>query len=142
MTEKNSKTNFKSLYQFMPQDTFRMLICGNSGCGKTNILTHMLMHPLLYYHQIHLYAKNLEQDKYTNMLQKFENINHQVGYYVILCSNDEIIPIDNLMDNESQNIVIFYDFICQKNKSKAIGRLFYSSLFSAFMIFPVIMKKN
>ena len=50
----------------MPKDTFRMLICGNSGSGKTNMLYHMLMQPLVYYDQLHLFAKNLEQDKYNN----------------------------------------------------------------------------
>ena len=40
------------LYPFMPSDTFRMLICGGRGCGKTNTLYHMLMKPLLYYDEI------------------------------------------------------------------------------------------
>ena len=45
----------------MPNDTFRMLICGNSGSGKTNLLLHMLL-ALLYYDEIYLYAKNLDQE--------------------------------------------------------------------------------
>ena len=59
---KNKK--FKYRFSFMPNDTFRMLICGNSGSGKTNLLYHMLILPLLYDDEIHLYAKNLEQEKY------------------------------------------------------------------------------
>ena len=62
--------SFKRLYQFMPDDTFRLLVCGNSVSGKTNLLYHMLMKPLVYYDQIHLYAKNLEQEKYQNMIKK------------------------------------------------------------------------
>ena len=42
---KNKK--FKQRYSFMPNDTFRMLICGNSGSGKTNLLYHMLIEPLI-----------------------------------------------------------------------------------------------
>ena len=34
-----------------------MLICGNSGSGKTNLLFHMLIKPLLHYDEIYLYAK-------------------------------------------------------------------------------------
>ena len=45
---------YKQLYPFMPSDTFRMLICGNSGSGKTNLLYHMLIKPLLYYDEIYL----------------------------------------------------------------------------------------
>ena len=58
---KNKK--FKQRYSFMPNDTFRMLICGNSGSGKTNLLLHMLL-SLLCYDEIFLYAKNLNQEKY------------------------------------------------------------------------------
>ena len=54
----------------MPHDTFRMLICGNSGSGKTNLLYHMLIKPLLHYDEIYLYAKNLDQEKYQNLMNK------------------------------------------------------------------------
>ena len=36
---------YEKLHPYMPSDTFRMLICGNSGCGKTNLLYHMLIKP-------------------------------------------------------------------------------------------------
>ena len=104
----------------MPNDTFRMLICGNTGSGKTNLLYHMLMRPLLYYDQIHLYAKNLEQAKYKDMIQKLNDISNSVGYDVIVYSNDQIVPVDSLMDDESQKIVIFDDFICDKNQKPLI----------------------
>ena len=29
---------YKQLFPFMPADTFRMLICGNSGSGKTKFV--------------------------------------------------------------------------------------------------------
>ena len=58
---KNKNKIFKQPYSFMPDDTFRMLICGSSGSGKTNLLYHMLIKPLLYYDEIHLYAKNLDK---------------------------------------------------------------------------------
>ena len=35
-------TNFKQLHPFMPDRTFRMLICGPSGSGKTNVLLDMI----------------------------------------------------------------------------------------------------
>ena len=116
----NENNNFKRLYGFMPNDTFQMLICGNTGSGKTNLLYHMLMKPLLYYDQIHLYAKNLEQAKYKDMIQKLNDISNSVGYDVIVYSNDQIVPVENLMDDESQKIVIFDDFICDKNQKPLI----------------------
>ena len=117
----NDKTKrYKQLYQYMPDDTFRMLICGNSGSGKTNLLYHMLMKPLLFYDQIHLYGKNLEQQKYQDMISTFDDISQSVGYNVLLCSNDDIVPVENLMDNTAQKIVIFDDFVCDKNQKPLI----------------------
>ena len=116
----DKNTNFKRLYGYMPSDTFRMLICGNSGSGKTNLLYHMLMKPLLYCDRIHLYAKNLEQQKYKNMLQTLTDISNSVGYNVLVCSNDDIIPVEELKDDDAQKIVIFDDFICEKNQKPLI----------------------
>ena len=117
----NDKTNnYKQLYQYMPDDTFRMLICGGSGSGKTNLLYHMLMKPLVYYDQTHLYAKNLEQQKYQDMIKKFNEISQSIGYDALICSNDEIIPVEDIIENEAQKIVIFDDFVCEKNQKPLI----------------------
>ena len=51
-------SGFKRLKPYMLQVTLRMLICGNSGSGKTNIMYDMLMKPLVY----------CDQDKYQNMM--------------------------------------------------------------------------
>ena len=86
---KSEKTSsYKQLYKYMPDDTFRMLICGGSGSGKTNLLYHMLMKPLLFFDQIYLYAKNLEQQKYRDMIENFNEISQSVGYDVLVCSNN------------------------------------------------------
>ena len=39
-----AKTKCKQLKSFVPNDNFRMLICGPSGYGKTNTLMHMIYH--------------------------------------------------------------------------------------------------
>ena len=95
------------------------LFCGGSGSGKTNLLYHMLMKPLVYYDQIYLYAKNLEQEKYQNMIKDLDEISQSVGYDVLVCSNNEITPVEN-MDNEAQKVVIFDDFVCEKNQKPLI----------------------
>ena len=45
----NPDKKYKQRYPYMPLDTFRMLICGNSESGKTDLLYHVLMYPLLLY---------------------------------------------------------------------------------------------
>ena len=112
--------NYKQLYQYMPENVFRLLICGGSGSGKTNLLYHMLMKPLVYYDQIHLYAKNLEQQKYKDMISTFDDISQSVNYNVLICSNDDIVPVENLIDDTSQKIIIFDDYVCDKNQKPLI----------------------
>ena len=106
--------NFTQLYDFMPDRCFRMLICGPSGSGKTNTLMHMIYN-LLYFDKIYLYAKNLEQSKYQNLMVEFEPWSEEAGYDIIEASNDKIIPVKNL-NGENQKIAIFDDFVCDKNQ--------------------------
>ena len=116
----NSDKKFKQLFPFMPSDTFRMLICGNSGSGKTNLLFHMLMKPLLYYDEIYLYARNLEQDKYKRLIQKMRELTHKLGYEIINVSNDEIIPVTEMGNEDNQKLVIFDDYVCDKNQRQIV----------------------
>ena len=112
---KNKK--FKQLHPFMPKDTFRMLICGNSGSGKTNLLYHMLIEPLLYFDEIHLYAKNLDQEKYQNLMNE---MSRTVGYDITNVSNDRIIPINDIDYEDNQNLVIFNDYVCERNRRQIV----------------------
>ena len=115
---KNKK--FKQLFPFMPNDTFRMLICGSSGCGKTNTLFHMLYKPLLYCDKIYLYAKNLEQGKYKQLMNLMNEASEEMGYKLMEVSNDKIIPISHLPYEDNQKIIIFDDYICEKNQRDII----------------------
>ena len=87
---KDDSSNYKQLHDFMPDRCFRMLVATTSGSGKTNLLLDMI-YRLLYYDKIYLYAKNLQQNKYQNLLKTFEPSNEEVGYHIIEVSNDKII---------------------------------------------------
>ena len=43
-----NETQKRSLYDFINED-YRMLVCGQTGCGKTNTVMHMLRKPLVHY---------------------------------------------------------------------------------------------
>ena len=116
--EDDVASNFRQLYDFMPNQCFRMLVCGPSSSGKTNTLMHMIYN-LLYFDKVYLYAKNLEQSKYQNLMDMFQPISNEVGYDVIEASNDEIIPVEDLNGN-SQKIVVFDDFVCDKNQKPLV----------------------
>ena len=120
------KNNFKQLYNYMPSKNFRMLICGPSGSGKTNALVHMLLKPLIYYDKIYLYAKNIDQEKYqlhANELNKLSVKNKFSVDEIYEYSNSSIKDVDEL-ENELQKIVIFDDYICDKNQDQIIKYFF------------------
>ena len=83
---------FKQRVPFMPDSTFRMLLCGPSGSGKTNVLLNMIM-DLLFFDKIFLYRKNLEQPKIQFLIKAMKDISKEAGYPIIECSNDKIIPV-------------------------------------------------
>ena len=116
----NPDKKYKQLFSYMPADTFRMLICGNSGSGKTNLLYHMLIKPLLYYDEIYLYARNLELDKYQKLIQKMRQISMDAGYEVLHVSNDEITPVTEMEYEDNQKVVVFDDYVCDKNQRQLI----------------------
>ena len=68
------------------------------------------MKPLVYYDQIHLYGKNLEQEKHRHMIETMDDISDQVGYDIMHCNNDDIKPVNSL-ESDAQKIVIFDDLI-------------------------------
>ena len=95
-----------------------MLMCGPSGCGKTNTLMHMI-YKFLFFDKIYLFSKNLEQQKYQQLLETFDPISEECGYDIVETSDDEIIPVSEL-DDDDQKIVIFGDFVCEKNQKPLI----------------------
>ena len=90
---------YKQLFPYMPSDTFRMLICGNSGSGKT---------------------RNLEQDKYQKLIQKMRELSSKLGYEILHVSNDEITPVTEMDYEDNQKLVIFDDYVCDKNQRQLI----------------------
>ena len=96
-----------------------MLICGKSGCGKTNLLMHILLKPLIQYDKIYLYSKSLGQEKLQYLRKRLKEVLDQVGYDVMVCSNDEVKPLDELPIN-NQKLVIFDDYMCEKNQDRLI----------------------
>ena len=118
-SDSDGEKKHKQLYSYMPSDTFRMLICGNSGCGKTNLLYHMLMKPLLQFDEYY-YAKNLEQGKYQKLIREMRKISNDVGYEILNVSNDKIIRLSEMDYEDNQKLVIFDDYVCERNQRELI----------------------
>ena len=82
----------------------------------------MLIKPLLYYDEIYLYARNLEQDKYKRLIQKMRELSMKLclRYEILHVSNDEITPVTEMDYEENQKVVVFDDYVCDKNQRQII----------------------
>lgn len=101
----------------MPDRCFRMLTYAPCVTGKKKLL--YMIYQLLYYDKVFLYAKNFEQSKYQSLVRTFQPISDEAGYEVIESSNDKIIPVSGLT-NDNQKLIIFDDYICEKNQKDII----------------------
>ena len=53
------------------------------------------------------------------MIKLFNEISQSVGYDALVCSCDKIIPVKD-MEDDAQKIVIFDDYVCDKNQKPLI----------------------
>ncbi len=124
----------------MPSDTFRMLICGPSKSGKTNILLHML-YKLLIYDKMYLCSKNLHQDKYQHPLEDFNSRIDPAVVYEVIEASPIIIPLVALPE-DNQKITMFDDMVCESIQ-KLDYRLFYLRSppeLQRYLPFPVLLQ--
>jgi hypothetical protein len=113
-----NKEKFINKNKFVPQWPFRLLICGETGCGKTNLVIN-LVRRYLYFHKIYIFAKDLNEPKYTDLKEFFEEVDNTIKEkydleYQTATFSTEVTPLDEL-DPSNQNLVIFDDFVTDKN---------------------------
>lgn len=111
---------------YMPRDFFRLLIVGPSGSGKTNLLMHLLFRPQVYYDKVILYAKNLEQHYYREMVSRFGQIAERLQVELddlLQVSNGEVEDLETI-NSSGQKIVIFDDYICSLQDQAGIAKYF------------------
>ena len=90
---KDKESDYKQKVSFMPDRCFRMLACVPSGSGKTNLVLDMI-YRFLYFDEIYLYAKNLQQSKYQHLIDLLEPISTEAGYPIFEASNAKTIVRD------------------------------------------------
>ena len=105
----NTKENSKKINIF--DEDFRLLIAGESGCGKTNTLMHILRQPLVYYDKIFIYSPNLHQEKIQDLQELMGRVSEKVGYPVLEVSGPEEIKNTTEYSSDNRKIVVFDDVI-------------------------------
>ena len=115
--EKIKQRKYRNKNALFPQHIFRMLITGNSGCGKTNCAMDFILRKVIF-DKIYIYSKHLEQHKYKQLIAFFRKIEEKTGEDIVFTGTtiDEIVPIEEL-DEEEQNLIIFDDFLTEKDQT-------------------------
>lgn len=90
--------------------SLRMIICGPSSAGKTNVMLSLIFDPNgLKFENIYVYSKSLYQPKYK-MLEKVLKTVKGIGYYPYTDNDDIIDPADA----KENSVFIFDDVACDK----------------------------
>ena len=108
--DRKTKENSKKLNNIFDED-FRLLIAGESGCGKTNTLMHILRQPLVYHDKIYMYSPNLHQEKIQDFADIMGSISKNVGYPVLELHGPDEIKNTNEYFSDNRKIVVFDDVI-------------------------------
>ena len=87
----------------MVPDSFRALIVGKSGCGKTSLLMRMLLEDkLLDYNKLTLFGRSLHQPEYKILKAGFENSLAKEHIIKILKHNEMINNLDDKPEHVCQ----------------------------------------
>ena len=79
---KQNNSSSRRLNNIFDED-FRLLIAGQTRCGKTNVLMHILRKPLVYYDKIYIYTPNHHQEKIQDLKKLMDSISEKVGYPIL-----------------------------------------------------------
>jgi hypothetical protein len=124
-SEEDAETN-----HLMPKHPFRLVISGESGCGKTNLLLNMII-KYLSFDSLFVCAKDLQEKSYQELKEYYEllndktiiqavkkipNVERNLNKQTEFCDNlDDMKNVDELDDN-TRNLIIFDDCITEKNQ--------------------------
>ena len=105
--------------RLMPSHPYRLCIVGASNTGKTNILMNIIELSKNFL-KIYLYAKKLDESLYQYLIDEWKKRAEDI----ITVSNnvDDIVDINDINEN-IQNLIIFDDFVVEKNLGK-VSELF------------------
>ena len=117
--DKQQKPNKRKMVDFLDED-YRMLTCGQSNCGKTNTLMHMIRIPMVYFDEIYFYTPNAHQEKIQDLIELMDEISSHkdVGYEVLEIGDQDDIIDTSEYPNDNRKVVIFDDLVNAPDRVK------------------------
>jgi hypothetical protein len=118
---------YENYPQFQIDIPCRILICGGTGSGKTNILMNIIF-GMACWTRFYLCAKNLSEDLYNFLITEIQKVEKKLkkqGEILFVCSEISELPLENEFDKRYNNLVIIDDFINEPAKVlKPLANLF------------------
>ena len=112
----------------LPQKMFRWLVCGPSGCGKTNHIIKLLLRNELKHDKLYIFARDVFETKYATIAAHYAHMAEQagvdVGDILEIGNTAEMIVHPDDLDKSISNLVIFDDFVANKEADKIIAEHF------------------
>lgn len=110
-------------YKHAPKTPSRILICGPTGCGKTNLVLN-LIYQYLPWSDLWIFARDITESKYTTLRDDCNEIK-DANWFHMSNSIEDIPDVDALDGYPRHHVMVFDDFINANNEEKkAINDLF------------------
>jgi hypothetical protein len=125
----------------IPKQPFRMLICGASNSGKTNLLLNLLMR-YIEHDKLYMISKHPDQDKYKLLQEFYQTIeaDPQLAEYIdkpiatFVDSLDKMTPVDKLK-KQFKNIIVFDDMVSETNQKPIVDAFIHGRHSGASVIY-------
>ena len=119
-----NKIKYVQKHFLMAKHPYRILIIGGTGSGKSNLAYNIIFN-LTSFNKIYVYAKDLTEDKWELFRDFFDNIKEEIeediGENIDIVEYgenvDDIVDVTQL-DKNIQNLIVFDDFVTEKDQHK------------------------
>ena len=115
-------------WPYIPDHSYRMLIIGGSGSGKTNALLNLIQYQP-YIDKIYLYVKDPYEAKYQFLISKTERVginclNNPKAFIEYFNNMDKVYKnIDKHNLDKEKMILIVFDMIADMFKNKELNSI-------------------
>lgn len=114
--EKDHTRDYPTYKQVKIPLTSRILICGPTGSGKTNILMNLIK-KIGVFTRIYLFCKTPEEKLYKQWIEKVRKLEEKHKQKILFVSDSlESLPDANQFDPEYTNLLVIDDFAFSKER--------------------------